>query len=240
MFPYFGRKKRLAPLYPPPVFGHIIEPFAGSAAYACRYPDRAVTLIDKDPDICAVWRYLIGVDAARIMALPTLATGDQPWDVPGLEEPERLLLALYVGWNREGGRVRRTMTSNSRWVAEREKVAAMVERIRHWQVIEGSYEDAPDVRASWFIDPPYVTGEDGVGGSNYRCGNDAIDYAHLGGWCRSRRGQVIVCEYDAADWLPFRPLAANVTQHARRSVELVFYQGPQRSGHIGQSVGLRS
>ena len=31
------------------------------------------------------------------------------------------------------------------------------------------------------------------------------DYEALADWCRSRRGQVIVCENVGADWLPFEP-----------------------------------
>ena len=48
-FSYFGGKWRAAPHYPAPTEPHIIEPFAGAAGYAMRYPERKVTLIDADP-----------------------------------------------------------------------------------------------------------------------------------------------------------------------------------------------
>ena len=47
-----------------------MEPFAGSAAYACRYADRRVILCDADPVICAIWEYLINVSASEVLALP--------------------------------------------------------------------------------------------------------------------------------------------------------------------------
>lgn len=75
-----------------------------------------------------------------------------------------------------------------------------VGKIRHWRIIEGSYESAPDVEATWFIDPPYE-----VAGNQYPCSAADIDFAALGAWCRARRGQVMVCENDGAQWLPFKP-----------------------------------
>lgn len=230
MWPYYGGKRRLAGLYPPPVFGTIIEPFAGAAAYSCLYPERDVVLIDRDPDICALWRYLIDADPARLLDLPVLGTGDEPWEVSGLSDPERMLLAFYNGRNRRQARPGaggvRQIGSNG-WRGARSRVAEAVEGIRHWTIIEGSYEQAPDVRATWFVDPPYQGGADGVGGSNYRYGNEGIDFAGLGAWVRARRGQTIVCDYEGADWLPFRPLASQVSAQNKRQTEVVYLQGPQ-------------
>jgi hypothetical protein len=82
----------------------------------------------------------------------------------------------------------------------RERIASQLGAIRHWTLIEGAYGAAPDVDATWFIDPPYQ-----VAGKRYRCGSKGIDYAALGAWCATRQGQVIVCENVGAAWLPFRP-----------------------------------
>ena len=38
-----------------------------------------------------------------------------------------------------------------------------------------------------------------------------IDFNNLADWCKSRTGQVIVCEGANADWLPFKPLSAQRT-----------------------------
>jgi site-specific DNA-adenine methylase len=45
-FTYTGGKYRLAPRYPEPRHNLIIEPFAGSAGYSLRHPEREVLLID--------------------------------------------------------------------------------------------------------------------------------------------------------------------------------------------------
>ena len=72
--------------------------------------------------------------------------------------------------------------------------------IRHWKVIHGSYLDVEDDEATWFVDPPYQHA-----GKLYRRGAGDIDFEHLGRWCRSRQGQVMVCEAEGADQLPFEP-----------------------------------
>ena len=36
--------------------------------------------------------------------------------------------------------------------------------------------------------------------------NKKINFTELGEWCKSRNGQVIVCENTKADWLPFKPM----------------------------------
>lgn len=86
----------------------------------------------------------------------------------------------------------------------RETIASQLGAIRHWQIREGSYQTlVVDGAATWFVDPPYR-----VAGVHYRCGSSAIDYPALAAWCRSRAGQVIVCEAAGADWLPFEQLGA--------------------------------
>jgi 16S rRNA G966 N2-methylase RsmD len=55
-----------------------------------------------------------------------------------------------------------------------------------------------NVEATWFIDPPYQKA------GKYYTGHNKMDFEKLGEWCKSRKGQVIVCENQGADWLPFR------------------------------------
>ena len=85
----------------------------------------------------------------------------------------------------------------------RNRVAAQVDRIRHWKIIEGDYDRAPDFKATWFIDPPY----NNAVGRHYIHGPRSLDYEKLGQWCKRRDGQVLVCENEGADWLPFEPFA---------------------------------
>lgn len=231
MFRYYGGKHRASGRYPEPLHGTIIEPFAGSAGYSHRYHDLNVILIERDPVLAAVWRYLIGATADDIMGLPLVPPGADLRDM-GLPDPQRWLIGFWVNngvaepcnilgsW----GRSQWPDPAPSFWGPRcRERLATNVEKINHWRIIEGSYVDAPDVAASWFVDPPY----NNKAGSYYRHGPDGIDYAELAIWCRSRRGQVIVCENAGADWLPFRTLytmpgAAKDGATRKRSTEAVW------------------
>ena len=82
----------------------------------------------------------------------------------------------------------------------------------------GDYRSAPDLEATWFVDPPYqpTRGMKTGQGLGYApgCTSRELDYGELAEWCRSRRGQVIVCEQEGADWLPFRPCGTSATRGA--------------------------
>jgi len=82
--------------------------------------------------------------------------------------------------------------------AKRDRIAQNVDRIRHWRLIEGDYTEAPDMVATWFIDPPYIKA-----GKHYS--TQFSDYDDLAAWCRERKGHTMVCENVGATWLPFRP-----------------------------------
>lgn len=197
-FSFFGSKWRLAPKYPPPRWDVIIEPFAGSAGYSLHYPERQVILIERDPQLADMWRWLLAADVEEIRALPLLKQGDSlRWlDVP---EPARTLMGF---WIHKGGAIpRHTVTARGVEFDWRERVARQLPRVRHWQVIEGDYTRAPDIAATWFIDPPYQ----GAGRLEYRYNAKRLDFRQLGEWCRSRSGQTIVCENAGANWLPFEP-----------------------------------
>lgn len=143
--------------YPAPTHSTIIEPFAGGAGYSAKYSDRAVTLVERNPKIAAIWKYLLGQGARPEKVYPWLAANLDADKAP----------------------------------------------ISHWQLTEGDYTAAPDIEATWFIDPPYNC----PAGRFYQVG--ALDYAALATWCQSRQGQVIVCEQAGATWLPFQPLYGN-------------------------------
>ncbi len=70
-FGYYGGKWRDALRnYPAPKHETVVEPFAGSAGYALRYPHKKVVLCERDPQIAAVWRYLLKVRPGDIHAIP--------------------------------------------------------------------------------------------------------------------------------------------------------------------------
>jgi hypothetical protein len=202
-FCYYGGKWRAAPKYPPPEHGTIIEPFAGAAGYATRHPDRQVILVERDPVIAALWRYLIRVSPKEIRGLPDVPTDGSTDDLNVCQEA-RSLIGFWLNKGTAGPRKTPSMwmrNADNAWASGqavrsksfwgpvvRERIAYQVEAIRHWQIIEGSYEDAPAMPATWFIDPPYQ-----VAGRNYRLHLSPDDYTWLAEWCRAREGQVIVC-----------------------------------------------
>lgn len=99
----------------------------------------------------------------------------------------------------------------------RRRVLAASDSIKHWGVRNVPYWELPNVRATWFIDPPYC----GPAGRYYKY--NEIDYEHLAEWCRTRKGQVIVCEGAGAHWLPFRSLGTTANGSMRSlSVEKVW------------------
>jgi hypothetical protein len=205
---YYGGKWRAAPRYPRPEYPTIIEPFAGAAGYSLRYPERSVVLVEKYNVIAEIWRWLIGASESEILSVPCV---DHVDDVPaGVSQGARWLVGFCM--NSASASPRNTLSAGQRklramgrryegWSeAKRALVASQVRAIRHWRVIEGDYSAAPDIEATWFVDPPYQ-----LAGIHYKHASAAIDFPSLGAWCQSRAGQVIACEAAGADWLPFVP-----------------------------------
>lgn len=227
-FCFYGGKWRTAPRYPAPTFRAIVEPFAGAAGYATRYPDLAVTLVERDPIIAALWRFLVGASRADVLSIPLLRVG-QRVDELSCSNEARSLVGFWVNkgsaqpklsqssWMRQGIRPK------SFWGTEiRARIAEQVDRIRHWQIVEGDYTAAPNGPATYFVDPPYA----GPVGRRYRFSD--LDHMTLGQWVRRLNGQVIVCENEGATWLPFRPFLkakANESLHGHKvSAEAIYTQ----------------
>lgn len=77
MFSYYGTKRKLAPHYPKPRFGKIIEPFCGAAMYSLygNNWENDVVLYDKYDKIYMAWDYLIKASVSDINNLPDLKEG---------------------------------------------------------------------------------------------------------------------------------------------------------------------
>ena len=251
---YYGGKARAAPLYPQPEHDTIIEPFAGAAGYSCRYPDRKVILVDRSPIIAGIWRYLIATSAAEILALPDIPDGGTVDDLAVCQEA-RWLIGFWC--NSASVCPRRSPSRRERKARSievlRERAARQVRRIRHWRVIEGDYSAAPDIEGTWHIDPPY----NNKAGAQYqyqpgggerrehrtRFGAPRRDEAfrHLARWCRTRRGMVMVCENEGADWLPFQPLASiqsNPSKHGKKRSREVIWLNRRPAAWCGVQTGL--
>jgi len=204
-FTFYGGKWRAVPHYPSPSKETIIEPFAGSAGYAVRHYTHKVILVEKDPIIAGLWQYLIKSKKSDILALPLIELDQSVDDLQICQEAKHLIgfwINKGTAYPRKtpGARMRAGAHVTSHWgEAIRNRIANQVGLISHWTIINGDYTQAPDLGATWFIDAPYINA-----GWHYRQSSKNIDYASLGDWCKSRKGQVMVCENDGADWLPFR------------------------------------
>lgn len=197
MFYYFGRKGQLARRFPSPRFPLVVEPFAGSAAYSLYWKPSNALLIDRDPDVVSLWNRICSMSVDEIMAFPLPELGvkvEDHWYLSAMASKcTRLVYPTKVSkWGVRSFEFARKLAARNLVVGSR------------FEYRVGDYTDAPDVEATWFIDPPYQQ----VGGG-YRFDRDDIDYDQLRSWCLSRRGQVIVCEQYGANWLPFKPLCSH-------------------------------
>jgi len=200
MWSYYGGKSKLVDHYPPPKEDLIIEPFAGSARYALKYWERDVLLVDKYDVVIKLWKWLQECSPNDILKLPKLKKGQDIREM-GFSDNEFLLMSFYAagGVSRPNFKVSKFGEQNSKTFAK--KIASNLHKIKHWKIELGSYNDIPNQKATWFIDPPYQ-----YGGEHYVHSTKNIDFKHLGEWCESRNGHVIVCENTKADWMDFKPL----------------------------------
>lgn len=203
-FSFFGGKWRAAPKYPAPIHDTVIEPFAGSAGYSVRNFEKNVILYELDPKIAGLWKYLINVTPAEIRSIPINLD-----HVDDLKFPEETKWLVGFWFNKGTSQPRKSPSSwmrggtkiGSFWGERiRERIAIQVDKIRHWTVFNQSYEKCENQNATWFIDPPYIES-----GYMYKYSSENLNYAHLAEYCKSRKGQVIVCENEGAEWLPFAP-----------------------------------
>lgn len=200
MFPYYGSKSIIVSLYPKPVHGLIVEPFAGSARYALKYFERDVILVDKYEPIVKIWRWLQQCSEGDILGLPKLKLGDDIRLI-NVSEEEKLFLGMLAGVSGASPRFKVSpfaAIQNGRKNQLR-RIAGQLFKIRHWKIEHGDFKNIENKIATWFIDPPYQ-----FGGNGYVCSK--VDYSFLAHWARNRNGQVIVCENTKADWMPFSPL----------------------------------
>lgn len=226
MIAYYGSKWRISKRYSQPLHDTIIEPFAGGAGYSLHHYQRNIILCDTDEIVCAVWGYLIRSTRESILRLPLLAQG-QSVDELNICQEAKWLIGFWV--NNAICRPRKTL---SRWAVEdikksngkcvnfwsegcRERLAKSVGKISHWEVRCADYREIEDVEATWFIDPPYI-------GMGHHYHSDELDYETLASWCKSRRGQVIVCELSGASWLPFVPFIETVNASKKNRKEVIW------------------
>jgi len=204
MWSYYGAKTNIIDHYPTPKFDKIIEPFAGTARYALKYFEKDVLLVDKYDVIIKIWQWLQKCSPSDIMGLPRFKVGDNINNHTYNCEEERFLIGFLCGFSFRRPTdiaVVRDRNRPNQLNHRIRKIATQLFKIKHWVIRTGTYEEINNEDATWFIDPPYQ-----FGGEWYAKSNKNIDYPSLHEWCKSRKGQFIVCENNQATWMDFKPM----------------------------------
>ena len=201
MFSYYGSKSKISKYYPTPTYDLIIEPFAGAGNYSLlHYKNHSVWLNDKYTVIFKLWKHLQTLDLSEIESIPQLNKGD---DIRNLDLSEGMKLILGFSVNCGVATPHNIYTDwaqiNNLIKQSKNRLLKYYERIKSWKITNLDYNLIPNEEATWFIDPPYM-----FGGNRYK--ESKIDYIELANWCKTRKGQVIVCENSNANWLDFKPL----------------------------------
>jgi site-specific DNA-adenine methylase len=216
MFYYYGRKKQIAKYYPAPNFDSIIEPFAGAAAYSLYQANwkKNVILIEKDPKVADIWKWLIqDAQSEEILKLPNLKVGEKSSEfLHIIHAATKMAFAFKT--------IKVTPVLERNWEISKRIMAANLHKVKHWEIICGDYSCAPDIKATWFIDPPYKHSP----GLGYRFSSKLLDYEALAEWAKKRKGETIFCEGELGDYLPFKPLIELKGIAGKSNKEMIYYQ----------------
>jgi site-specific DNA-adenine methylase len=227
MFSYYGSKSKIVDYYPPPKYKKIIEPFCGSARYSVKYFENDVLLLDKYDVIVGIWEYLIKANKKDILSLPNLDKGQKVDDF-NLSKEEKWLIGFCI--NGGSSSPKKTVKEYNTWNESKIKISDMVEKIKHWEIKKGNYDELENEEATWFIDPPYQ-----FGGEWYVKNTKNIDFSLLSNWCKTRNGQVIVCENTKATWMPFKPMI-DMQGAMYKTTEAIWSNYPTNYDNVQQSL----
>lgn len=216
MFYYYGRKKQIAKYYPIPELETVVEPFAGAAAYSLYGNNwkKRVILVERDERVAEIWKWLINdATSDEIRNLPILRTGESSSEFLHIIHAATKMAFKYKT-------IKVTPVLERNWEISKRLMAADLYKIKHWELISGDYRLAPDIEATWFIDPPYKDSP----GDGYAYGSSLIDYKGLAEWAGQRKGQVVFCEGENGDYLPFRRLLNLPGVAGKRSMERIYHR----------------
>jgi site-specific DNA-adenine methylase len=228
MWSYYGSKSKIAKYYPEPKHPIIIEPFSGAAWYSVIHREKAVILNDLNPVISNLWRWIVErADPLDISLNADFFKGQDISTLP-LEKEHRDLIGFCA--NRGSAAPKKTVgqwacqsKARPEWAStlnyQLKRISNFIPHVRHFMSSCKDFRDLPDIRATWFIDPPYQKG-----GEHYT--TPPINYKELCEWIKTRRGQVIVCENLACDWIKVDPLREMQGQR-QKSVEGIYYREDQ-------------
>lgn len=231
MFSYYGSKSKIIHYYPYPQYEWVIEPFAGSARYACLNYLRKVWINDKYDVIYKIWKWIQQASWKDIESLPEPEAGDCVHDLGLKDEPlllMQMIAACGVQYPRNFFTARavgihpdrtadRTVYTISTVASFKKGIRPLIGRIDHWRITNIDYEELPNIKATWFIDPPYEKG-----GQSYKV-ND-VDYCKLLRWIKSRRGETITCENGSNTWLDWHEPLVRVHGSLHNTMEVIRHE----------------
>jgi site-specific DNA-adenine methylase len=252
MFRYLGAKWRLAKFYGAPRSPVVVEPFAGSAAYSLYWNVKKAILYDLNEKVCGAWDFLIHATEKDIRSIPV---DFESFDELKIPQEAKWFVGFWCDMSK--GKPAECWPN---WVNEkkgyyqglgvlwsakaRERVARQVRGVKDWEIHCADYRTAPNIKAQWFVDPPYAYSPNEADPENkFRISNQygehAIDYKELAKFCRSRKGHAVVCERLGAEWLPFEQFRQGKVVHRPkqfnqpalpRAKEVVWYSMPVKRG----------
>ena len=201
MFSYFGSKSKIIKTYPTPKFDTIIEPFAGSAQYACLYGlDKPVWINDKYTVIYNIWKWLQNATIKDIDNLPELKLCERVSDITYLSQVEKDLLGFSIGISSNAPRDKCTwMAANNNSVLQfKKRVKRIIGKIDHWLITNLDYTECiiPEYNCTYFLDPPYQ-----YRNSDYVISNNTNFYIELAAHITNLKGHILTCESIKANWL---------------------------------------
>ncbi len=238
MWSYYGAKTNIVHAYPKPVYDKIIEPFAGTARYALRYWEKDVLLVDKYEVIVKIWKWLQLCSEKDILGLPRFMKAGQTLDEFTFDcEEARLFMGFVIAKAGQSPRNKvpdRTAVARPNHINQSlKRIAKNLFKIRHWQIRHGSFQGIENEKATWFVDPPYQ-----FGGHVYVEGSKNICFKNLADWCKTRCGQVIVCETTKADWMDFKPMIAHKGSKKSMQSEAIWSNLPTAFDNIQIKLDL--
>jgi hypothetical protein len=205
---YLGRKGRLASSYEEPQYDLVIEPFAGSMAYSLHWRPRAAIGLEANGFVVQLWRQLCGMSVSDIKTMQPPHIGTYTTDLYWMLTSSSATALKAKGLTMNEFMYERALSQQQMTIREHNYTRNSI------LYIHDDYREAPDVAATWFIDPPYS----GVNGG-YHPEYSTLDYEELAMWCLDRKGQLIVCEDNNGWWLPFKPHRNSRGVRASKGVE---------------------
>lgn len=218
MFYLYGAKNLLARYYQRPMHNVIVEPFAGSAAYSLYHlrnnPEARAVLIDSNDLIAGAWDFIKHCSPKDVAEYRTPKIGTYTDD---------FLLKTCTSSNSAHQPAKMKVTKRMLDVFEyqRRRILSLLPLRDRITFVHDDYRAFPNIEATWFIDAPYQRATDRL--EKNRNSRRNLGFRLLAEYARERRGQVIVCEKEGADWMPFEPFKANKNSNDRKYNEVVWY-----------------